>query len=190
MASPGADCSLTGPSVSLEFDPDTGDPVIAWIPQIIGDLHYSTYSSSTKTWTSKSINSGKDQGVPSLGFTSTGTPWIAFSQSTSDLSKTHLQVGHKTGSSWTFSTVDSASAVTGYDPSLTFKGVNPLVAYYDGSTKNLRWAKYDGSGWTFETPDSAGDVGRNSSAAFTSSQKAYISYWDDTKNDVRWARPS
>jgi hypothetical protein len=190
VATTGVGCGLTGPYPSLAFDPTTGEPAIAWITGIIGDLKYSTYNSSTKKWTTTTINTGKDSNVPSLAITSTGTPWIAFDQATSDLSKQHLDVGHKSGGSWSFTRVDSSSDLTGLFPSITLKGSNPRVAYYNLSKGNLRWAKYDGSTWTFETPDSANDVGSLPSAAFNSNDKPYISYWDDTNKDIRWARTS
>lgn len=179
---------LDGPAVSCAYNPITGTLSVAYIRHRYEGtvLSYGTYTGGVWSFSGLAITDAL--GIPSLAFAPDGSPWIAFQEGSSTAS--HLEVGHLSGSSWTFTAVDSNSTVAGVAPSAAFTGSKLRVASYDQTAGNLRWASLSGSTWAVKNLETTNNVGNYPSLAFTSTASAYISYWDATKKDVRWARPS
>ena len=179
-----------GPAVSCAYDPVSGQLAVAitGLRYSPGGLKYGTYDPSTKHWSVSGLGLSDALGIPSLAFAPDGAPSIGFQEGGTAAS--HLEVGTRPTSTWTFVNVDSSSTLTGVAPSLAFKGSLQRVAYYDQTNGDLRWATYNGTSWSISTLESTNDVGKYPSLAFSSAPQPYISYWDATKKDVRWARPS
>ncbi|MDD5492492.1 MAG: Ig-like domain-containing protein [bacterium] len=65
---------------------------------------------------------------------------------------------------------------------------NPHIAFYDGGSGDLKYAKWTGSAWSIETVDSNSYVGYNPSLALDSSNNPHISYYDSTNSDLKYAK--
>jgi hypothetical protein len=63
----------------------------------------------------------------------------------------------------------------------------PAVAYYDGTTGDLKYAAYNGSTWDIATVDSKGSVGLYPSLAFNGDGEPAIAYYRKTSGDLRLA---
>lgn len=66
-------------------------------------------------------------------------------------------------------------------------GTPAVVAYYDASNGDLKYATNLGESWQRTTVDSAGDVGKFSAIARDGAAKAHISYRDETNKDLKYA---
>jgi hypothetical protein len=181
-------CNPNGPGVTIAINPTSGGPAMAWVTGFFGDLMYAEFDPAAEAWSTPKRVSGKAFGTPSLAFSPSGVPWIAFPKGS--LSQGHLQVAYRPGASWTQESVDSASVLTGLSPSLAFRGSAPRIASYDPTNGRLRFAARSGTSWSLQTVDGVGDVGAHPSLAFSAALEPFISYWDATNLDLRWARPS
>jgi hypothetical protein len=180
---------LDAPLPSLAFNPVSGEPGVALNTTTSGAGNLVFTERSGGDWSSvdEPIETASVVGVPSIGYTPDGTPWIAYQLQTK--TGNLLRVAHFDGV-WQTEDVDTTSADTGYTPSLA---INPAglvrVAYHDQSTGDLRLAKRDAGGtWTLSTIESTGDVGEYPSLVFTASGKTRISYYKVTGKSIRWAR--
>jgi hypothetical protein len=180
-------CNANGPGVSIAVSPFSGAPAMAWVTGFFGDLMYAEYDPVGASWSTPKRISGKAFGTPSLAFSPSGVPWVAFPKG--NLSQGHLQVAYRPGASWTQESVDAASVLTGLSPSLAFRGSAARIASYDPTNGRLRFAARTGTSWSLQTVDGAGDVGAHPSLAFAGLDP-YLSYWDAANLDLRWARPS
>ncbi|MBX7101859.1 MAG: hypothetical protein K1X89_29355, partial [Myxococcaceae bacterium] len=82
----------------------------------------------------------------------------------------------ETASGWIRETVDP-NLGTGCEVAITLKNGQPLLAYYEPTNKDLRYAERTGPNtWTKQLVSSAGDVGRGPSIALNANGAPVISY--------------
>jgi hypothetical protein len=89
--------------------------------------------------------------------------------------------------SWHAEAVDAIGAGGGY-ASVALDGAGlPHVAYYAGTSDDLRYAHWDGGHWITQTVDWAGDVGTHASLALDKGGRPSISYQAATEGTLRYA---
>ncbi|MBI5244862.1 MAG: hypothetical protein HY922_14425, partial [Elusimicrobia bacterium] len=95
-----------------------------------------------------------------------------------------LKVAKKAGV-WSASVIETGNFVLG---SLAVDAEGRAhAAYYDATSKALKYSSWTGTGWNITTVDNAGDVGRFASLALDGAQQAHISYYDSTNGDLKYA---
>jgi hypothetical protein len=93
-----------------------------------------------------------------------------------------------TGALSTATRIDPGSDDCGGYLSLALdKHGRPSVAYFDGTSGDLRFARFDGEKWNIETLDSPQSAGLYPSLAYDANDHAYVSYFQKTKGDLRLA---
>jgi hypothetical protein len=128
------------------------------------------------SWTVSTVVPGFS---PSLKLDSLGRPRIAFRRTTG------IYYAAFSGTSWAVYGVDTSSSSL-YDPSLALDAQgNPVVAYFNNDTNDLKVARKTGTTWVVETPDAAGDVGRSPSVAVAPSGDLHVVYLDYTNSRVK-----
>jgi probable HAF family extracellular repeat protein len=85
-------------------------------------------------------------------------------------------------------TIDSSGNVGQFLSLALDQSDHPAVAYYDGSTADLKFAHFDGTSWTTETVDSFHSTGGYPSLAYDAAGLPAIAYWRKTSGDLRLAR--
>ena len=90
--------------------------------------------------------------------------------------------------SWILSTVDSAGSVGQYNSLAFGPDGQPAISYYNGSTGDLKYARFNATTWDLTTPDSTGNVGQYTSLVFGPDGQPAISYYDVTNGDLKFAR--
>jgi hypothetical protein len=88
---------------------------------------------------------------------------------------------------WETGTVESTGNVGQHTSAVFDDAENSLIAYYDVTNGNLKFAEWNGSGWSIETVDSPNNVGQAASLALDSDGNPAISYFDASNSDVRFA---
>ncbi len=84
--------------------------------------------------------------------------------------------------------IDTSSDDVGGYVSLAVNTIGqPSVAYFDGTSGDLRYAHFDGQSWVVETVDAKGSVGLYPSLTFDANNEPVISYYAKTKGDLRVA---
>jgi hypothetical protein len=144
--------------------------------------------------------------VTSLAIGPDGRPWVAYAESATGklIVANYVGVGGTgcTGGSTTWTCTEVYTATFIYAATLAFSAAGtPWIAYYDGTTLDLRMARYVGtagtgcasSAWTcsgVEVDGATTDRGMWASIAFDSSDNPWISYFDNTAAalDARYAR--
>jgi hypothetical protein len=113
----------------------------------------------------------------------------------------NLRWGRRTGSTWTFRTLDGAGGASGRidanvgeDQATLVYGGKLHVFYYDATHGDLRHAMYDGTGWTFQTLDGQpGSRGRIDAqvglrpSAVNFGGKLHVAYVNSGAGDLRHA---
>ena len=133
------------------------------------------------------VESNSDGIYNSVAVKSTNVPCVAYI----DASNSDLMYACNTNSDpcdqgWTVETVASLNG-TAYS-SLAFNSLDePYIAFYKGSTGDLKLAHNPGSGWVIYDIDSVGNVGNFSSLAIDDNDVAHIIYYDATNQQVRYA---
>ncbi|MFB3888040.1 MAG: 6-bladed beta-propeller [Candidatus Bathyarchaeia archaeon] len=90
--------------------------------------------------------------------------------------------------SWGNRPVDSAANVGQWSSLALDSAGRPHISYYDNSTFDLKYARWNGSAWAVETVDSDGDVGRYSSIALDSAGNPRIAYNNVSNGDLKYAK--
>ncbi len=84
--------------------------------------------------------------------------------------------------------IDTSGDVVGQYLSLALdQEGRPGIAYFDGTSGDLRYAHFNGATWDLQTIDSKGSCGLYPSLAYTSSDHALISYYHKTNTALRLA---
>jgi hypothetical protein len=129
----------------------------------------------------------------SLKLDASGFPVIShYDYSNNDLVLTHCNDVACTPTGDTTFTVDSAADVGQYS-SMVLSAGNPVIAYYDATTFDLKLAhcndsKCDPTGAeSIQTVDATGDVGQYASLALDPSGNPVISYFDATTGNLKVA---
>jgi len=89
---------------------------------------------------------------------------------------------------WSILSPDTPDNVGQYS-SLALDNNNlPHICYYDVTTDDLRYARFNGTQWLVGTADTPDDRGKFCSIAVGSDNKVHFAYYDDTENDLRYAK--
>jgi hypothetical protein len=102
------------------------------------------------------------------------------SESSQSSSSSSLEPG------WEVDTVDSSGDSGKYSSIKVVKN-RPAIAYYNGSTFDLKYARFNGSSWSLYTPVSSGFVGEYCSMEIVNGNPA-ISYYDASNSQMRYVR--
>jgi cysteine-rich repeat protein len=87
--------------------------------------------------------------------------------------------------SWQIETVDSVDDVGTHTSLVLDSDDHPHISYYDSSSYDLKYARFDGSNWHIEVAANAGNSGETTSLALDSNERPHIAYHYDN----HWANP-
>lgn len=125
-------------------------------------------------------------GANDMAYDSSGRLHVVFHDR---LEKSLKYTVRDTNGKWSIvQTIDNAENSGGGHLSLALdsKGL-PGVAYFDGSSGDLKYAKFRDNAWVIEKVDTSGSVGLNPSLIFSRKDGPMISYYHKTKGDLRLA---
>jgi len=148
-----------GQHASLALD-SSGNPRIAYYDATHGWLKYASWNGSS--WDIEAADTTGNVGqYASLEITSSGHPCIAYYESV-DATHGKLRYAEKNGS-WSMEVVDASVSNVGQYASLALDPAesHPLIANYDVTNGNLKYAEWNGSLWIVATIDgSSQNVGQ------------------------------
>lgn len=172
---------------SLEIDSNDLIHVSYWGRN--SDLKYATKSAATGgTWADEIVEWGYITGEwTSIALDSNNKPFI------SHVSETHdrLEIGYKSGSSWTTPTVDSGSSGEIDDGTSIAIDSNDAkhIVYYDEDNGDLKYADFNTltNLWQDTILDSTGDVGKYPSIEIDSQDNLHVAYYDNGNQQLKYA---
>lgn len=179
---------LGAPSFALDA---SGDPHVAFI-RLASDgfsfeLAYARKAGGV--WSVEPVTATNRPSDDCIAVDPSGVPHMAYYESiTAD-----LMHAARTGGSWTTEAIDATPGVgVGLYCSMAIDGTAIVgrihVAYYNGTTQDLKYARKDpGGAWVRRTLDQNGMVGTHTSTAVDGSGAVHISYYDDTNDDLKVA---
>jgi hypothetical protein len=144
---------------------------------------------SALVWVTQTVDSGLNYGAgSSLKLDSAGNPHISYIMYPGDINGTwRLRYANKSGTIWTKMTVDpQASSGDLWEKATSLaldSSGNPMIAYYNETSMDLRYAVRGGSGWTLMVADpnlpyhGYHDRGKYPSIALDTSGNPHISYY-------------
>ena len=91
------------------------------------------------------------------------------------------------GTIWHIETIDTGDVGSWNSMALDSEG-NPHIAYYDRSSRDLKYTSSNGTSWTIETVDFADEIGRWASLALDGQDNPHIAYHDQSNNELKYAR--
>ena len=179
-----------GSYASLAVGP-SGRPAIAYYDATRRNLNFASYDGSA--WTveiaraapSSNYNYGK---YASLAYGPGGEPAISFF---ADATPRDLAFSKRSGTGWTFETVDGYGAVTifGHYTSLAYgPSGQPAISYQNVTNQDLKFASYNGSMWSLQVVAGSGNVGEYTSLAYLQGGTPAISYYNVSSGDLMYAR--
>jgi hypothetical protein len=84
--------------------------------------------------------------------------------------------------------VDAAGTV-GWDTSLELDATGrPHISFYDFTSGDLKYARWDGTRWNIQAVDTMNDVGEYTSLALDAAGNPHISYFNVTNGNLKYAR--
>jgi hypothetical protein len=136
-------------------------------------------------WQSQTVETAGQSTWPSLAFSPSGQPAIAYYSSLNSALRFAMM---NPDGSWAISTVDTAPSDC--KPSLAFRFGRPAISYRVGANEYwgaLRFALFTGGSppWSIS---SVAEHANASSLAFDSSQRGAISYYDPISSTLKFAR--
>ena len=153
------------------------------------DLKYATKSTATGgTWADEIVQWGYMTGEwTSIALDSNDKPFFSHCDETYD----RLELGYKSGSSWTTPTIDSGSSGeidNGTSIAIDSNDAKHIV-YYDDDNGDLRYADYNTQTnlWQNTILDSNGDVGKFPSIAVDSQDNLHVAYYDNGNQKLKYA---
>ncbi|HHT9125013.1 MAG TPA: hypothetical protein ACFYD6_04250 [Candidatus Brocadiia bacterium] len=169
---------VRGEYSSLAFDA-SDTPAISYYDATNSSLKYAHFNG--ESWDITTVDSSGDVGwFTSLDFDAAGNPAISYNDSTIPFHG-NLRYAHFNGTSWDITTVDNTGNNVGMYTSLDFDPTgNPAISYFDDTSKDLKFARFDGSNWVIEAVHRVGDVGTFTSLVFDVAGNPAISYNDST----------
>ena len=179
-----------GSYASLAIGP-SGRPAIAYYDVTHRNLNFASYDGSA--WTveiaraapNSSYNYGK---FASLAYSPGGEPAISFF---ADAVPSDLAFSKRSGTSWTFETVDGVgtSTIFGQHTSLAYgPSGQPAISYQDVSNQDLKFASYSGGVWNRQVVTGIGNVGEYTSLAYLPAGTPAISCYNASSGDLMYAR--
>ena len=153
------------------------------------DLKYATKSTASGgTWADEIVQWGYMTGEwTSIALDSNDKPFFSHCDETYD----RLELGYKSGSSWTTPTIDSGSSGeidNGTSIAIDSNDAKHIV-YYDDDNGDLRYADYNTQTnlWQNTILDSNGDVGKFPSIAVDSQDNLHVAYYDNGNQKLKYA---
>ncbi|MFL2968892.1 MAG: hypothetical protein ACJZ6A_07070 [Candidatus Poseidoniaceae archaeon] len=153
------------------------------------DLKYATKSATAGgTWADEIVQWGYMTGEwTSIALDSNDKPFFSHCDETYD----RLELGYKSGSSWTTPTIDSGSSGeidNGTSLAIDSNDAKHIV-YYDDDNGDLRYADYNTQTnlWQNTILDSNGDVGKYPSIEIDSQDNLHVAYYDNGNQKLKYA---
>ncbi|MBI4722048.1 MAG: T9SS type A sorting domain-containing protein [Candidatus Stahlbacteria bacterium] len=169
---------------------------LSYYDSLNGDLIYGKIIGIS--WDTGAVEITRVDSIDDVGkYTSIVTPWEWGSSiyiTYYDVTNGNLKLAYSPdGQQWNLSIVDSSGDVGKYS-SCALGMDNVLhISYYDATSNDLKYAKYDGSKWEISVIDSIGDVGMYSSIDVENEYFVHkydgpvISYYDATNCNLKAA---
>ncbi len=175
----------------------SGFPVISYYNDAADDLRVAACNDATCTSAVQSVldhQSGVMTGIEtSIAIGADGNPVISYLDFTNrDLRVAKCTNATCSAAGTSLTTLDSGGDVGSGSSIAVGPDGNPVVAYYDGTNDDLRFAacanpQCTGSA-TITTIDSTGDVGKNSSVAIGADGYPIVAYYDSTALNLQVAK--
>ena len=153
------------------------------------DLKYATKSAANGgTWADEIVQWGYMTGEwTSIALDSNDKPFFSHNDETYD----RLELGYKSGSSWTTPTIDSGSSGeidNGTSIAIDSNDAKHIV-YYDDDNGDLRYADFNTQSnlWQNTILDSTGDVGKYPSIEIDSQDNLHVAYYDNGNQELKYA---
>ncbi|MCX8028758.1 MAG: hypothetical protein N2712_02060 [Brevinematales bacterium] len=164
-----------------------GIPHISYYNYTVGSLRYITYNIQMNRWEVSVPDSYENVGSDtSIGIFDDTIHIVYLDNGNGDLRYCRKGI-YETDAGWRFETVDSEGKV-GYYASMKVDNQGNLhVAYYDSTTKALKYAIRSKGKWTTYLVDAKDDPGRFTSIFVDNEGKPHISYFVQSKREIRYA---
>lgn len=118
----------------------------------------------------------------SLAYDRSGVAIVAY------LDAAEARLARRGASTWSTELIEVVSPFGGQISLALGRDDKPLVAYYDASTRDLKFARWTGSAWSIEVVDSMGDVGSSASLAIDAADHPGIAYFDVDNHALKYAQ--
>lgn len=177
----------TGLYCSLAFD-SSDQAQISYFYKKDGQLKLASYDDGTSSWVISVVDPA-DYGplghYTSIAIDSGDNKHISYYDQTHGV----LKYAYVTQGGTTITNIDGGGGwESGLYSSISLKNDLPAIAYYERTSRSLKFASFDGSGWPKETVESGSDVGTFASLEYDADGIPAISYFDRSKGDLRFAR--
>lgn len=161
-------------------------PSIFYFDLTTGHLKFTRWRSDTDDWKTSTLTNhyiGDVGKATSLTLSMAGAPHISYMDDSRDL----LKYAQTLELNWVTSFVKDNIHAGSWSSIDLLNDLQPAIAFYDMSNRELKLAVWNGEKWEFELVDTDGDVGAYVSMKIDSAGNYHISYYDATLLRLKYA---